>query len=96
MGGIFIMSITLLEERFRDIELVSANAVFPLLFGLGGLLGPFLAGTSMSAVGLSGFPLSLLATVMTYALFVLYRQFTHKLNPPWLSFFSALFIAAYG
>ncbi|MEC9329222.1 MAG: MFS transporter, partial [Pseudomonadota bacterium] len=45
MGGIFTVGITLLGERFRDVELVSANAVFSVLFGVGGLLGPFLAGT---------------------------------------------------
>ena len=76
MGGIFTVGITLLGERFRDTELVSANAVFSVLFGVGGLLGPFLAGTAMSAVGPAGFPLSLVAAVAIYALFALYRQFT--------------------
>ena len=76
MGGIFTVGITLLGERFRDTELVSANAVFSVLFGVGGLLGPFLVGTAMSAIGPSGFPLSLLAAVVIYALFALYRQFT--------------------
>ena len=76
MGGIFTVGITLLGERFRDIELVSANAVFSVLFGVGGMLGPFLAGTAMSAIGPAGFPLSLLAAVVIYALFALYRQFT--------------------
>jgi len=76
MGGIFTVGITLLGQRFRDIELVSANAVFSVLFGIGGLLGPFLAGTAMSAIGPAGFPLSLLAAVAIYALFALYRQFT--------------------
>ena len=75
-GGVFTVGITLLGERFRDIELVSANAVFSVLFGVGGLLGPFLVGTAMSAVGPAGFPLSLFATVVIYALFALYRQFT--------------------
>jgi MFS family permease len=78
MGGIFTVGITLLGERFRDIELVSATAVFSVLFGVGGLLGPFLAGTAMSAIGPSGFPLSLLVTVTAYALFALYRQLTRR------------------
>ena len=78
MGGIFTVGITLLGERFRDIELVSANAVFSVLFGVGGMLGPFLAGTAMSAIGPAGFPLSLLAAVVGYALFALYRQFTRR------------------
>ena len=76
MGGIFTVGITLLGERFRDAELLSANAVFSVLFGVGGLLGPFLVGTAMSAIGPAGFPLSLLAAVVIYALFALYRQFT--------------------
>jgi len=78
MGGIFTVGITLLGERFRDVELVSANAVFSVLFGVGGLLGPFLAGTAMNEIGPAGFPLSLLAAVAAYALFALYRQFTRK------------------
>jgi MFS family permease len=78
MGGIFTVGITLLGERFRDVELVSANAVFSVLFGVGGLLGPFLTGTAMSAIGPAGFPLSLLAAVGVYALFALYRQFTRR------------------
>jgi len=78
MGGIFTVGITLLGQRFRDVELVSANAVFSVLFGVGGLLGPFLAGTAMNEIGPAGFPLSLLAAVVAYALFALYRQFTRK------------------
>ena len=78
MGGIFTVGIMLLGERFRDVELVSANAVFSVLFGVGGLLGPFLAGTAMNEIGPAGFPLSLLAAVAAYALFALYRQFTRK------------------
>jgi len=49
-----------------------------VLFGVGGLLGPFLTGTAMSVIGPAGFPLSLLAAVVVYALFALYRQFTRR------------------
>ena len=78
MGGIFTAGITLLGQRFRDVELVSANAMFSVLFGVGGLLGPFLAGTAMTAMGPAGFPSSLLAVVTVYAVFALYRQFTRR------------------
>ena len=74
MGGIFTVGITLLGQRFRGVELVSANAVFSVLFGIGGLLGPFLAGTAMTAIGPAGFPLSLLGAVVLYALFAIYRS----------------------
>jgi len=82
MGGIFTVGITLLGERFRGVELVSANAVFSVLFGVGGLLGPFIVGTAMSTIGPSGFPLSLFFAVMIYALFALYRQLTRKPTVP--------------
>ena len=78
MGGIFTVGITLLGQRFRDVELVSANAMFSVLFGIGGLLGPFLAGTAMTAIGPVGFPSSLLAVVTVYAVFALYRQFIRR------------------
>ena len=78
MGGIFTVGITLLGQRFRDVELVSANAMFSVLFGVGGLFGPFLVGTAMSAIGPAGFPLSLLAVVAAYAVFALFRQLTRK------------------
>ena len=74
MGGIFTVGITLLGQRFRDVELVSANAVFSVLFGVGGLLGPFLTGAAMTAIGPAGFPLSLLGAVALYAVFAIYRQ----------------------
>ena len=76
MGGIFTVGITLLGQRFRGIELVSANAVFSVLFGVGGLLGPFIVGTTMSVIGPVGFPVSLLVAVGLYTLFAVYRQLT--------------------
>ena len=76
MGAIFTVGLTLVGERFRNVELVTANAVFSLLFGLGGLTGPFLAGAAMDRFGPPGFPSSLLAVVTGYALFAAYRQTT--------------------
>ena len=60
MGATFTVGLTLVGERFRDVELVAANAVFSLLFGLGGLAGPFLAGAAMERFGPPGFPAALL------------------------------------
>ena len=56
MGATFTVGLTLLGERFRDVELVAANAVYSLLFGLGGLAGPFLAGVAMDRYGPTRFP----------------------------------------
>ena len=78
MAGVFTVGITLLGERFREIELIAANAVFTLLFGLGGILGPFMVGTAMGHFGPRGFPLSLVAVISVYALFAAYRQATRS------------------
>ena len=68
---------TLLGQRFRGVELVSANAVFSVLFGVGGLLGPFIVGTAMTAIGPAGFPVSLVVAVGLYGLFSVYRRAAH-------------------
>ena len=76
MGATFTVGLTLLGERFRDVELVAANAVYSLLFGLGGLAGPFLAGAAMDRFGPPGFPASLIAVAALYTLFAAWRQAT--------------------
>ena len=74
MGAIFTVGITLVGERFHNADLIAANAVYSILFGLGGLLGPFIAGTAMSFIGPIGFPLSLLAVASLYFIFAIYKQ----------------------
>ncbi len=76
MGAIFTVGITLLGERFRNIELIGANAVFSLLFGVGGMVGPLVVGTTMDQAGPSGFPYSLVVVVMIYGVFAAWRQAT--------------------
>ena len=76
MGATFTVGLTLVGERFRDVELVAANAVYALLFGLGGLAGPFLAGAAMDRFGPPGFPASLFAVAALYTLFAAWRQAT--------------------
>jgi MFS family permease len=76
MGAIFTVGITLLGERFRNIELIGANAVFSLLFGVGGMVGPLIVGTAMDQAGPAGFPSSLFIAVLIYGLFAAWRQAT--------------------
>ena len=75
-SGTFIVGLTLPGERFRDVELVAANAVFALLFGLGGFAGPFLAGAAMDCFGPPGFPAALIAVAALYTVFAAWRQAT--------------------
>ena len=76
MGATFTVGLTLLGERFRGVQLVSANAVFTLLFGIGGLMGPFIVGSAMTEFGPIGYPVSLLVAVTAYFVFATYRQAT--------------------
>ena len=78
MGATFTVGITLLGERFRAVELVAANAVFSLLFGIGGVVGPFVVGSAMGHFGPGGFPASLAIAVFAYLLFAGYRQATRR------------------
>ena len=78
MGATFTVGLTLVGERFRDVKLVAAVAVFSLLFGIGGLAGPFLAGVAMDRFGPPGFPASMLTVTVAYALFAAYRQATRS------------------
>jgi len=75
MGAIFTVGITLLGQRFKGVELVAANAVFSVLFGVGGLVGPFIVGAAMEHFGSRGYPAALAFTVLAYLLFAAYRQF---------------------
>ena len=76
MGAIFTVGITLLGERFKSVDLVAANAVFSLLFGVGGMVGPVIVGTSMTGMGPDGFIWSMLAAVLAYGVFAAWRQAT--------------------
>ncbi len=57
-GGAYTLSMVMVGQRFRDAELVTANAAFGVLWGLGTLLGPTLAGVLMYQFKLSGLPLT--------------------------------------
>ena len=65
-GGLFTLSLILIGERFRDDQLVRANAHVAQLWGIGCLLGPLLTGAAsqwlsghalplMMAIGAAGF-----------------------------------------
>jgi hypothetical protein len=76
MGGTFTVGMTLLGERFTGTALIAANAVFSMLFGIGGLVGPLAVGSAMSAWGPQAFPATLVTAVVVYGVFAAYRQAT--------------------
>ncbi|MEO1085082.1 MAG: MFS transporter [Acidobacteriota bacterium] len=62
-GGLVLalygLSLTLLGERFPPAELAVASAAFLILYQLGSMVGPLVAGGAMDALGPAGFVFSL-------------------------------------
>ena len=71
-GGLFTLSLVLIGERYRDDELVRANAHVAQLWGIGCLLGPLLAGAGGQWI--SGHALPLLMAAGAAGLVVLTRR----------------------
>ncbi|CAN7503589.1 MFS transporter [Mesorhizobium sp. LjRoot246] len=57
--GIYTMSIIELGERFTGSALVAGNAAFSLMWGVGGIAVPPLAGGAMDILGAGGLPITL-------------------------------------
>lgn len=57
--GIYTMSIIELGERFTGSTLVAGNAAFSLMWGVGGIAVPPLAGSAMDILGAGGLPITL-------------------------------------
>jgi MFS family permease len=57
-GGIYTLALIIVGQRFQGIDLVTANAAFGVLWGLGSLTGPLFAGLGMAALEPNGLPLT--------------------------------------
>lgn len=47
MDGFFTIGMVMMGKRYRDIDLLGANSVFVVMFGIGSSLGPTIGGTAM-------------------------------------------------
>jgi hypothetical protein len=71
--GIYTMSIVELGERFSGQALVAGNAAFAMMWGVGGIAVPPLAGAAMDRLGAPGLPLALGAICLSLAVLSLLR-----------------------
>jgi MFS family permease len=69
-GGIFAtlysFGVIMLGERFTGSDLATASAVFTLMWGLGVLTGPVVAGAAMDHLGSSGLIWTAIAMLLLY------------------------------
>ncbi|MDX8507374.1 MFS transporter [Mesorhizobium captivum] len=72
--GIYTMSIIELGERFAGSALVAGNAAFSLMWGVGGIVVPPLAGGAMDVIGAAGLPVTLGAICAALAVTTVFRR----------------------
>ena len=70
--ALYALSLTLLGERFPPTQLAAASAAFLILYQLGSMTGPIVAGVAMDSIGADGFIWSLgtaglLIAIVTFA-----------------------------
>lgn len=71
--GIYTMSIIELGERFSGQMLVAGNAAFAMMWGLGGIIVPPIAGGAIDLMGPSGLPVTLGAICLLLAVLSVVR-----------------------
>ena len=71
--GIYTMSIIELGERFSGQMLVAGNAAFAMMWGLGGIIVPPIAGGAIDVMGASGLPVTLGAICLLLAVLSVVR-----------------------
>ena len=76
--GIYTLSLALLGERFKPGDLSAANAAYVMMYEIGGLGGPVMAGGMMDTMGRNGLPL--FAVIIT-ALYLIYAAFAARKAP---------------
>jgi MFS family permease len=57
--GVYIVSLAIMGDAFKGADLVSGSAAFAMMWGIGGLAGPPIAGVMIDAFGINAMPVTL-------------------------------------
>jgi len=74
MGGIYAVCLTIVGERFRLEDQVSANITYVLMDAAGGFIGVFLIGVAMDVAGPEGLAYVIVSASISYFIFALSRH----------------------
>ena len=55
-GSLYVIAMAMIGVRFKGADLVSINASFVFLWGLGDVVGPFIGGAAIDTFGPDGMP----------------------------------------
>ena len=73
MGGFFTVGMVLLGRRYDGPDLLTANTVFVVMFGLGSTIGPTVGGAAMDAWDPHGMLAAVVAACLMYLILLLFR-----------------------
>ena len=73
VGALYTVGLAHLSSRFRDADLVSANAAFVMLYSVGQMTGPPLIGAGIDLTGVWGLPVVMASLLALYAGIVIAR-----------------------
>ncbi|MEN8723526.1 MAG: MFS transporter [Alphaproteobacteria bacterium] len=74
VSGLYTVGLALLGARFTGVALVNANAAFIMLYAIGTLVAPPIAGAAMDITGPNGLPYLLAGIMAAYVLLILTRM----------------------
>jgi MFS family permease len=82
-GAVYTLSMIIVGQRFQGVELVTANAAFGVMWGIGSLAGPLIAGFGMRLLNPDGLPATLaLAAALFLAVFIGRRAYAARTLAP--------------
>ena len=77
-AGLYTIVLTLVGQRFRGMELVTANISIGVLWGVGSLTGPSITGIAMDLWDPQGFPIVFISASLFFVLFATGRWLSVK------------------
>ena len=77
-AGVYTVALIILGERFRGAALATGNAAFGFFWGIGGLLGPAVAGAAMDVWDPHGLPATLCTASLVFVLLGIGRRLNSR------------------
>ena len=57
--AVYVIALAIMGDTFKGADLIAASAAFSAMWGMGGLIGPPIAGAAIDAFGVNAMPISL-------------------------------------
>lgn len=80
-GGVYTLSMIIVGQRFKGMQLMTANAAFGVLWGIGSLTGPLAAGFGMQLLNPDGLPLTIAIAAALFLTIFLARRRPSRRSP---------------